>query len=419
MSGPKCADYEVVRNQQIEARARDQAMVRARELRARHEAVLADVQSLRSRYLGQQIEVPVTVPAPVPEDASSAAIEAYCRALSEAVLAATRGLRAASARAETAAFLARAVEGLSGGARRVEPATTVSTDLVSPAPPMTSSSGQSTPAGLRLQDLETHHTREARVQQVVASLVEEVSPSSRKEISNLAEQLRAERDPLRVDLLFSELKFRVQTANDAARKMLVGIEESERFLAQLRGLEGPDVSAVCEVLDRVTRGEIPFTDDLRRRVPEVYARARREADRQYTADMLRRAFLDLGYEVGEDFTTLFVNRGVVYCEKPAWRDYSICVQANSDRGRLDFNVLRFAEAGQAATPASQVRDREIEESWCADYDRVVASLQHEGIRCDTVRRSPPGAVPVPVVLRSDTSRNRRAPARQRERRVEE
>lgn len=259
--------------------------------------------------------------------------------------------------------------------------------------------------------MEARGAREDRIRGAVASLLGEVLPSVQDDIRVLATQVRAERDANRADLLLMELRMRVQAANDAARKVVAGIDEAERLLAELRGLEGAEVSDVCDVLDRVTRREVPLTDSLRQRAAEVRTRVRREADRQYAGDVLQRAFLDLGYEVGGEFATLFADRGVVYCEKPGWRGYSVCVRVSPERGQLDFNVVRFAQAEEPAARKDPVRDLAIEESWCGDFDRVVATLERDGIKCANMRRSPPGSVPVPVVLRTDGPKRRRSQAR--------
>jgi hypothetical protein len=233
-----------------------------------------------------------------------------------------------------------------------------------------------------------------------------VPPSTAGELTTFAELVANEVNPDRGALLLTELRTRVQGANDAARRLRAHAEEAEVLLASLSGLEGPRVEEVSRLLDQVTRHEAPLTEELKRRTLEVRAHARRDEDRRYAADVIRRAFVDLGYEVGEEFETLFADRGAVYCERPEWRGYSVCVRASQDRGQLDFSVVRFAGGAERPAPENRVRDREIEEAWCADYDRLAHAMRQGGIRLDTVRRVPPGATAVPVVLRGEASRGR-------------
>src|SRR5207245_1207719 len=161
---------------------------------------------------------------------------------------------------------------------------------------------------------------------ILGRVLDRVTSKTKGELEARAAQAKEAKDPVRADLLVTELRIRVQKANERARSMMTEAEEAEDLLARLRGFDNPEVAETCKALDRVTKYEGPLTEGLRRRVSEVYERAKREADRKYVAEVLRSAFTELGYEVGEDFATLFVEGGTVYCHKPTWRDYSVCVR---------------------------------------------------------------------------------------------
>ena len=169
-------------------------------------------------------------------------------------------------------------------------------------------------------------------------------------------------------------------------------------------------------------GEARIGDSLRRRSESVRQRVERRLDEQYANQAARAALTDLGYEVEEEgFATLFVEGGEVHFQRAGWGDYFVSMKVDTSDGRMNFRVMRTENDDESVTRERQLQDKEMETSWCNEYPDLIATLAHRGISTKSIRRLPPGAVPVQVVQPANTKmaqRKRRAtqaPVRQKKR----
>ena len=74
---------------------------------------------------------------------------------------------------------------------------------------------------------------------------------------------------------------------------------------------------------------------------------------------------------------------------------------------MRFEVVRFADHHGEATAEEEVRDMEMQHTWCGVFDPIMEAFQRRGLRGDVVERTAPGAAPVDVVARETKRRQQR------------
>lgn len=177
---------------------------------------------------------------------------------------------------------------------------------------------------------------------------------------------------------------------------------SERLLARIAHL-GPvpaNLQAVAQELDQTPepmRAELLATE-LRRRV-QLHAQAAL-ADEVLRAQALvmEQSLMDLGYQVDGIESTLFVEGGVAHFRKSHWGEYMVRMRV-ADAGRsINFNVVR-AVADEAAAEAPTVQDHLAEDRWCAEFPALLKALAARGMQLDVTRRLDAGELPVQRVQR--------------------
>ncbi|MEO7222315.1 MAG: hypothetical protein ABIY37_07565, partial [Devosia sp.] len=135
--------------------------------------------------------------------------------------------------------------------------------------------------------------------------------------------------------------------------------------------------------------------------------------KRLAADARRQAILrglaDLGYEVREGMATALAQDGRVVLARPGATDYGVEIGAPPDAGRLQVRVVG---SDRPSTSRSVDRDRQAEEQWCGDVDRLTASLAKSGTSIAIEKAAAVGTVPlksVPNIGRDgvdDTDRTR-------------
>jgi hypothetical protein len=123
-------------------------------------------------------------------------------------------------------------------------------------------------------------------------------------------------------------------------------------------------------------------------------------------ETLLRSLAALGYEVREGMITAWAEEGRVVVRKPDDPNYGIELASPpaSAGSSVQARVVAF-DAGQRTAESTQ-RDREIESTWCNDFQRLRDLLTAEGFAPTLVQAMPVGAVPLKVVPALAPSRAR-------------
>ena len=107
------------------------------------------------------------------------------------------------------------------------------------------------------------------------------------------------------------------------------------------------------------------------------------------------AFDELGYEVREGMETAWIENGQIVVSKPDDSLYGVEI-TQMPQQIIKTRVVR--KKGQpAATANDKQRDREEEESWCADREALEKELAKEGVELQIKAAREPGSVAVEVV----------------------
>lgn len=239
--------------------------------------------------------------------------------------------------------------------------------------------------------------RRIRVLATLERLTSDVNESERLAIKSLASDLALTAEKSRFDGLELEIRRRIQHANEAARRARAQADHAARLLVQLRGLQGPEVDAMVTELKAVERRERSMAPDLDHRIEAAVQEARERADQEYVAEVVSEELARLGYEVDAGFATLFVSGGVIHLNKPQHKEYGVRLQASPETSHLEISVVREGFAGEPLTNERKIRDREMEELWCADFARVLTIMGKRGVSGRVVKRVRPGSQPVAIV----------------------
>jgi hypothetical protein len=132
------------------------------------------------------------------------------------------------------------------------------------------------------------------------------------------------------------------------------------------------------------------------------ARAERErAEHEAAAFVLETSLRDLGYAVEDIGETLFVEGGVVHFQKRGWGGYFVRLRIDGERRTANFNVVR---AGAPSEGDQRRADHLAEDRWCAEMPRLFETLRSRGLNLDLQRHIAAGQLPVQVVDASSLPR---------------
>jgi len=116
---------------------------------------------------------------------------------------------------------------------------------------------------------------------------------------------------------------------------------------------------------------------------------------------LKNAFEELGYETEADFETILINEKKLYIHKPSMKNYHVQLLSNPEKNMLQIEVVRMVESDKHEEDASRsqdIRDKEVQTEFCADYERAIRSLEEKGVAISEKNRKMPGEIKVKKVI---------------------
>jgi hypothetical protein len=207
--------------------------------------------------------------------------------------------------------------------------------------------------------------------------------------------------------------------------LLKNLREVERWQAEVdkltdsvAHLKGTAVDTiVAELLALRRAGRVTDLRGLSARLQSVSAEEEKRLEREEKRRAVLESLAELGYEVEEGaMATALVKGGKLIVRRPAEDEYAVEVVANSEVSVVQTRVIRYAAAESAGEQQRQ-RDKEREESWCADHARMLESIARRGLQTQFILRIPAGQHPVKVICDEDRIRARRRAAPTGERKV--
>jgi len=211
-----------------------------------------------------------------------------------------------------------------------------------------------------------------------------------------ARLIPAEPDPDQRALLIDSL---LLAADELCRSVREREETTRLLREQLAALE-PFSSAEAKAWrQRLTAAlENPSPVAAREVAAAAQAWAQAEAAREEAglgrASVLK-ALAELGYEVREGMATAWAEQGRLVVRKPADPNYGVELASPATGAAVQARVVAFDVPGRSALSAQ--RDREVEHTWCGEFQRMRQLLEADGFAPALQHAIPAGEVPVKVV----------------------
>lgn len=198
------------------------------------------------------------------------------------------------------------------------------------------------------------------------------------------------RRPLVADSLLLDL---ANAVKDGRARLRLGNELRKR-LAELSAIKSPEASSLLAEVDAALR--LPQKNDAE----ELVKRADKLIEGEFktmAAAERRRAVLEglasLGYEVSEGMATAWVDKGQVVLRKAANPGYGVELS-----GGADLLQVRAVGIGGSAEARDTSRDRDMEEIWCGEFDRLKTLVAKAGGNIALESARPVGQLPLKVVV---------------------
>lgn len=254
-----------------------------------------------------------------------------------------------------------------------------------------------------------HGVVAADLTRVLTRLLPDTADADRRSVTEAAEQLVAAPTLSEAEGRLTEVRIRVQQANERTRERRADRTAAARFRRELAG--HPAAEPVRAALREVAEADRPFDEELRAEAVRLAEEVRRETEHRYVAEALRAAFGELGYEIGEGFETLTARDGEAVLTRGDWPQHAVKVRVDDAR-QVRMALLRT----EPAEGDEQRRlDVEREEQWCASFEEARERLAEAGIRADVRWRIEPGEQRLPIVARNATHHRPRERRRERDR----
>lgn len=202
---------------------------------------------------------------------------------------------------------------------------------------------------------------------------------------------------LRMDDLGPEATLDKAVALAAEADSKTAVQRLLARIAHLGDLPQDIASVAKEIADApfadTERAQL-LTTELRMRIQKRVEKVQAQAVQEASALVLQQSLKDLGYQVEEVSSTLFVEGGVVHFRRRGWGKHMVRMRIDSKTGTANFNVIRAVE--QADNERS-VLDHLAEDRWCAEFPALLQALDVRGLHLNVTRRLEAGELPVQLV----------------------
>ena len=209
---------------------------------------------------------------------------------------------------------------------------------------------------------------------------------------------------MRMDDLGQEVSLDKAIAQAAESNSKTTVQRLLARIAHLGELPHEIASVAKEIEDApfidTARAELLINElrlQIQKRVESVHKHSVQEA----SALVLQQSLKDLGYQVEEVSSTLFVEGGVVHFRRQGWDDYMVKMRVDPQAGTTNFNVIRAVEK---AGNERSVLDHLAEDRWCAEFPALLQALDVRGVHLNVTRRLEAGELPVQLVQKNKLPR---------------
>ncbi len=225
-------------------------------------------------------------------------------------------------------------------------------------------------------------------------------------------EIRKEPDRERQRLFYNDLvitcsqQIRLQQEHEAWVRETSGLVERARAFEVVPGRE----ECVAELESVLRAGAMVGLEPFRQKIAEL----EKEEGEIRLQEEKRRAICEslqsLGYVVGEgEMGAALAENGKIVVKKSQESEYGIEVVTGEDASVLQTAMVRYGEAG-GMSDQQRMRDIVEEKGWCADYAKLLKSLETKGIQAAKKYQLAPGEHPVKVIAAESEERKKVADA---------
>ena len=201
----------------------------------------------------------------------------------------------------------------------------------------------------------------------------------------------------------AELRYLVSEANSLARQT---IKRVDQLKTELDALPGEISSPYFDELEAALESG-SLSPTIETRIARAVVTHSKQQDAEYVVDALSDVLSDLGYQVGERFSTAVTTDGA-FIPIAGHAEHRLRLRHSS--GQLLFNVV-----GSEDREASTSNDRSAEEAMCTSFDELTERLGELGVNMTLTAHAAPGEVCMQDLVLKDFHQVRRKPSTRRER----
>ncbi|QIF02435.1 hypothetical protein [Roseimicrobium sp. ORNL1] len=203
-------------------------------------------------------------------------------------------------------------------------------------------------------------------------------------------------------LLLDSLALELSTYLQNRRASLALRSELELLLAELDEIHSP---AAADWKKRIAAAlfESSPLDPIRALAQEARSWVEQtfaEETRQEQRAAVLRALAATGYEVREGMAAAWVEQGRMVLQKPGESAYGVELSAPALGNAVQTRVVAFSPSGR-----DPLRDREVEDTWCGEFEKARDALNEAGFNASLVQAHPAGTIPLKAVSPSSFDQN--------------
>lgn len=207
-------------------------------------------------------------------------------------------------------------------------------------------------------------------------------------------------EPLQQGLLLDSLVLELSTHLQDRRAQQAARGELEMLIAELDEVQSPEARVWLEKLTVAL--SLPVTAEALSTLHQEASCWMEEALAQESRLEQRMAVLkalaSVGYEVREGMATAWVEHDRIVVRKPHDSTYGVELSVPAQGTAFQTRVVSLSNA-----PRDAQRDREIEETWCTDFQQAREVLRGAGFETKLKQGQPAGATPIKCVAPAEAS----------------
>jgi hypothetical protein len=211
-----------------------------------------------------------------------------------------------------------------------------------------------------------------------------------------ARVISVEAHPDRRELLTDSLILDLSEFRNARRKAEELVDRVRKALAMLEPFESDTANEFRTRLEEtLSLGGGDSAEDIAAAAESWCAGEAKREDARLRREAILKALGALGYEVREGMSTAWAHTGRIVVSKPSERNYGVELVSPGDAALIQTRVVAFEHPSRR--PGGGLRDKEVEESWCSDFERVRGFMSGAGFEAVLRQAMPAGAVKLKVV----------------------